>query len=172
MPGRELAGLGTVRDGGAWMSILAPGPFLRPFSKFTLEAVGEVLKEGCPQEFSCLDFPSCVVGLKRMMGELRTLDRRLLVRRCVECGYDGPQVRDDLLNQADLCPHCGCDLRRRPPRSYAEMEGLLGLSMVVEPPTKRESVEERLIHRWLAFLFFALMGMVAIAYLSAAAMPV
>lgn len=28
---------------------------------------------------------------------------------------------------ADLCPRCGCDLATRPPKSYAEMEGLFDL---------------------------------------------
>lgn len=29
-----------------------------------------------------------------------------------------------MANGADTCPQCGCDLLSRPPRSYAQMEGL------------------------------------------------
>jgi hypothetical protein len=53
------------------------------------------------------------------------------------------------------------------------MEGLLGQTLTVEnafsQPAKHR--EESLIHRWLAVLFMAMMAVVAIAYLSAAAMP-
>ena len=105
-----------------------------------------------------------------MLGNLKTLNHRLLTRRCLDCGYDGPLLRG---GQAERCPQCGCDLRQRPARSYAEMEGLLGTPMTVDTAFIKSSQqrEESLVHRWLAVLFMAMMAMVAIAYLSAAALP-
>lgn len=44
---------------------------------------------------------------------------------CVRCGYEGRGVHDGVFRHRDpWCPNCGCDFRRRPPLSYAEMEGL------------------------------------------------
>lgn len=109
-----------------------------------------------------------------MLGKLKTIDSRLLTLRCVGCGYDGSLLRGGV---ASRCPRCGCDLRKRPARSYAEMEGLIGLSslededevdVAFEPPRRGD----RVIHRWLAFLFFAMMGLVAIACLTRAALAV
>jgi hypothetical protein len=116
-----------------------------------------------------------------MLGNLRTVDRWLLTRRCVRCGYDGamlnrrPEPRASAIHVMPRCPRCGCDLTQRPPRSYAEMEGLLG--MPAEAEDDEEIVEqqqrgERLVHRWLAVLFIAMLGLLAIAYLSAAAVGV
>ena len=49
------------------------------------------------------------------------LERRHTRRRCVQCGLAADAIS---ATQVDECPRCGCDLRSRPPRSYAEMEGL------------------------------------------------
>lgn len=104
-----------------------------------------------------------------MIGKVKTLSARLLVKRCVSCGYDGALLRG---GQARRCARCGCDLQQRPPRSYAEMEGLLGQPLTFEPPLIDDYRDDSLIHRWLAFIFLMMIAMVAIAYLSAAAMPV
>ena len=56
-----------------------------------------------------------------MLSRTRTLDQRLMRRRCVACGYDGSLLRNGF---ATRCAKCGCDLRKRPARSYVEMEGL------------------------------------------------
>jgi len=104
-----------------------------------------------------------------MLQKVRTIDRRLLVRRCVACGYDGGML---LGGQAHRCARCGCDLHNRPPRSYAEMEGLIGQPITLSRPPARHVNEERAIHRWLATLFFALIGLIAIAYLTAEALAV
>ena len=104
-----------------------------------------------------------------MLGNLKTLNRRLLQRRCLDCGYDGHQLRG---GQVDHCPRCGCDLHKRPARSYAEMEGLIGQPALLES-TSIDLADQRndsLVQRWLAFLFMAMMGMVAFAYLSAEAL--
>jgi hypothetical protein len=104
-----------------------------------------------------------------MLGNLKTLNRRLLQRRCLDCGYDGAQLHG---GQIDRCPRCSCDLRKRPARSYAEMEGLIGLPALLESPSidLAERHNDSLVQRWLAFLFMAMMGMVAFAYLSAEAL--
>ena len=113
-----------------------------------------------------------------MLSNVRTtIDRRLLARRCVSCGFDGPSInRLPPPGAQARCPRCGCDLHKRPPRSYAEMEGLLGSPMLTRPRAQiiEEQDEagqgERLVHRWLAFLFIAMLGMLAIAYLASAVM--
>ena len=104
-----------------------------------------------------------------MVGKVQTLNRRLFVRRCVACGYDGALLRGGM---AERCARCGCDLRKRPARSYAEMEGLIGHPLTIDAPLSQPRKQERLVHRWLAFLFFAMLGLVAFIYLAAAAMGV
>ena len=109
-----------------------------------------------------------LLGSGVMLSRIRTLDRRLLTRRCVACGYDGALLRG---GQAARCARCGCDLRRRPARSYAEMEGLLGQPVTIDAPLGPHGGEERVIHRWLAFLFIVAVGMLAMVCLVSAALP-
>lgn len=52
------------------------------------------------------------------------LERRHTRRRCVQCGLSVEAIS---ATQVHECPRCGCDLQARPPRSYAEMEGLFEL---------------------------------------------
>ncbi len=103
-----------------------------------------------------------------MVSRTQTLDPRLLRRRCLACGYDGALLRD---GQAPRCARCGCDLRRRPARSYVEMEGLPGrpdrTAGSLDP-----SVEAKLVQRWVAFIFLVMFAMVMIIYLGAAAFTV
>jgi hypothetical protein len=99
-----------------------------------------------------------------MLGKLKSVETRLLMRRCVNCGYDGALLRG---GQASRCARCGCDLRKRPARSYAEMEGLVGHPLQHEPATPKRG-DEKLIHRWLTFLFVSMLGIMAIAYLISA----
>ncbi len=100
-----------------------------------------------------------------MVAQTETLHHRLLRRRCLACGYDGALLR---AGQASACAKCGCDLRARPARSYAEMEGLVTEPRANDAPQSHRRTEAQLIHRWLAFMFLAMMGFVAIVYLSAA----
>ncbi len=44
---------------------------------------------------------------------------------CLSCGYAGATLQGDPGDTALVCPSCAEDLYARPPRSYAEMEGLL-----------------------------------------------
>ena len=66
-----------------------------------------------------------------MVSKVQTINRRLFTRRCLACGYDGALLQD---GQAPRCARCGCDLRRRPARSYAEMEGLVGKPLTLDAP--------------------------------------
>lgn len=104
-----------------------------------------------------------------MLGKVKTLDARLLTRRCVACGYDGALLQG---GQARRCARCGCDLQKRPARSYAEMEGLLGHSLALDDqePAADEPSPESLIQRWLAFLFMAVICLIAIIMLATAAL--
>ena len=56
-----------------------------------------------------------------MPREAPALMRRHLRRRCVQCGLSADAIP---ASQPMECPRCGCDLAERPPRSYAQMEGL------------------------------------------------
>lgn len=49
---------------------------------------------------------------------------RLSRRMCLSCGYDGAVIQSDHRESGWLCPHCHADLYARPPRSYADLEGL------------------------------------------------
>ncbi len=105
-----------------------------------------------------------------MTAKTSTTDPRLFKRLCVMCGYDGTLLR---AGQATRCARCGGDLRRRPARSYAEMEGMVGYPADREATTPMgPRYEQRLIYRWLAFLFLAMLGFVVLVYLSAVAMSV
>ncbi|MFG0331509.1 MAG: hypothetical protein ACF8PN_16600 [Phycisphaerales bacterium] len=60
------------------------------------------------------------------MLRVRPRQLQLLFRRiCPQCGYDGREANQPGFPGGPTgCPACGCDWDERPPRSYAEMEGL------------------------------------------------
>ncbi len=110
-----------------------------------------------------------------MSADSRTIDRQLLVRRCVACGYDGALLRG---GTAPRCAHCGCDLRQRPARSYAEMEGLLGQDLPVRQLTQSPAHhydgvldDRRFVQRCFGFLLLLLTAM-ALLYFATAAFDV
>ncbi len=92
-------------------------------------------------------------------------------RMCVRCGYDGRGVRDGVFRQNDpWCPNCGCDFRRRPPQSYAEMEGLydepyISIAPITPSPRRvrrsRRDFLERL-EKCLAAIFVLLVSVVVV----------
>jgi hypothetical protein len=43
---------------------------------------------------------------------------------CLACGFDGQALQHLRYAECIACPRCGEDLGARPPRSYAELEGL------------------------------------------------
>ncbi len=104
-----------------------------------------------------------------MLQKAKTLDPGLMVRRCVACGYDGALLRG---GHAEICARCGCNLLKRPARSYAEMEGLLGQPMTLDEPLSSPRCQERLIHRWITFLFLTAIGFIALLYLATATFSV
>lgn len=104
-----------------------------------------------------------------MVGRLQSLEERLHTRRCVACGYDGGLLRN---GRAPRCARCGCDLAERPAKSYAEMEGLTETTTVVHRPATRGGREQRLVQRWLVFLFFAVIGLLLLGYLTTEAVAI
>jgi predicted RNA-binding Zn-ribbon protein involved in translation (DUF1610 family) len=59
------------------------------------------------------------------MPNVRVVSTSPLVQRsCLCCGYRGDELQVSGERAAYRCPNCGQDLYARPPRSYAEMEGL------------------------------------------------
>lgn len=67
-----------------------------------------------------------------MPSTFRRLHRATLARkRCLRCGFDGPELQRELLDFC--CPHCGQDLYARPPRTYFELEGLRELASPARP---------------------------------------
>ena len=90
----------------------------------------------------------------------------MLIRRCVACGYDGALLRG---GEAERCARCGCDLMKRPAKSYAEMEGLFGLIAVQAPQPPDEFQPRRIVRRWAAFFVLSLLAMIGLLSLAAAA---
>lgn len=84
------------------------------------------------------------------------LSRRHTRTRCVQCGLSAEAIPASCLAE---CPRCGCDLTARPPRSYAQMEGLYELP---EDPrridARRIAAADAAAARWLVVL-----GCVALA---------
>jgi len=101
-----------------------------------------------------------------MIGQLETKKRTLFTRQCVACGYDGALLRG---GRAERCARCGCDLKQRPARSYAEMEGLLKppAPRVIAPPQLTRNT--RIMKRWILFMSATMVGMIAFFYLVASA---
>jgi hypothetical protein len=104
----------------------------------------------------------------------RSSDRsRLHRRQCVACGYSGRFV--DRVNQA-ACPRCSCDFAVRPPKSYAEMEGIDELEPRLARATRAGAFdppqrEWRLVERWLVFLFVMSVLVISGLALAIAALP-
>ncbi len=116
-----------------------------------------------------------------MLGRTTARRAALGLRRCCACGYCGhfSQLGPERAKAGGAhCPRCGCDFSSRPPRSYAEMEGLnlidpswddltLGSRQRPLTPGDIRLMEAKVVERWLAFLFFlalavaAMLGLVA-----------
>lgn len=134
------------------------------------------------ERIALLGKPASAGILTRSVMEGKTTrDQRhhLFERRCVSCGHNGPDLQID---DAILCPVCGCDLLERPPRSYAEMEGLTVDAprsgsdrrrtgeLWTHPTVPMARNSSRALERWLLFLFFSLLMLFAIAALATAAL--
>ncbi len=66
------------------------------------------------------------------------LPSRLMKKTCLSCGYHGRALQGERGLSVYQCPACQADLYARPPRSYAEMEGL------TEPMSSRPGTGRRL----------------------------
>lgn len=97
-----------------------------------------------------------------MSSPIRAIEPRHLAQRCVGCGLT---IRD---TEIDGCPRCGIDFEERPPRSYAEMEGLL--EAVERPVILRRPAwqERRIVERWLVVGFLGAVGLIVAVGLIAA----
>jgi len=99
-----------------------------------------------------------------VLGKLRQRTSEIDVRRCVACGYAG---RFAIATSDGTCPSCGCDFRARPPRTYAEMEGIVPVVSRREARQRLRDSENRLVERWIAVLFAGAVLFVAAASLAA-----
>lgn len=101
-----------------------------------------------------------------MIENVKSPPAHLYARRCVCCGHDTPTFRE---STAPACESCGCDFLERPPRSYAEMEGLIWQRRPMPKPI-RESIfaPERVMRRWLILMFLFTFGLISIILLAAA----
>lgn len=95
-----------------------------------------------------------------------TIQARHLARRCVQCGaaHPGSALRHE-------CLRCGCDLVERPPRSYAEMEGLVEVASAPaeDPFTSWRRVAT--FERWLLTAFTAAVLVAFLVHAAASAWP-
>jgi hypothetical protein len=112
-----------------------------------------------------------------MLGRATARRAALGKRCCCACGYNGrfAQVGPDRARESGAhCPRCGCDFSERPPRSYAEMEGIdLNPGAATDPARGRPDLEARFVERWLAFVFVLLLALaLAIGLLSELISPI
>jgi len=108
------------------------------------------------------------------MTATRTIQPTSIHRRlCVRCGFDGRAVQEGFLRQSEAwCPNCGCDFRRRPPQSYAEMEGLndepfISVQPVAASPRRARRARRMLRRRFercLAAIFVLLVSFVVVGH--------
>jgi len=77
--------------------------------------------------------------------------------RCLECGTAADNALREML---DRCHECGCDFAERPPRSYAELEGLTPIELGVAAARTRPPSS----WSWSGVLSIAtILGLVALA---------
>lgn len=100
-----------------------------------------------------------------MEARVKSIREHLYTRRCVACGYDGALIQNETLT---CCVACGTNLLERPARSYAEMEGFHGQAITIDSPLNDPTRMQRLLRRWVLFMFGALAGLSAIALLATA----
>lgn len=84
--------------------------------------------------------------------------------RCLACGS---AVDHFAVDRESTCSRCGCDFLLRPPRSYAEMEGLIGEPVTIDQVESEPRISDRLIGRWALFVAFSLGLLISLLYLTA-----
>ena len=70
-----------------------------------------------------------------------------------------------------LCEGCGCDFEERPPRSYAEMEGLVDFSEAPGSEAFGEWYRTLALERWLLTAFTAVIVAAFLVHAGAALLP-
>lgn len=70
-----------------------------------------------------------------------------------------------------LCEGCGCDFEERPPRSYAEMEGLVDFSEAPGSEAFGEWYRTLAFERWLLTAFTAVIVAAFLVHAGAALLP-
>ena len=98
-----------------------------------------------------------------MAGRTSTRSTRWTEPRCLGCGALADQAFRELL---DACHECGCDFSRRPPRSYAELEGLTPLDLGAAAEQRRRRP------RWSLSGVLFLLVLAALVALAATLAPV
>ena len=108
-----------------------------------------------------------------MVGKLKNSSRALHERRCVRCGRPTRRSDPGLDEFFDWrCAGCGESFFDRPPRSYAEMEGLDGSVVLHRQEMEAASYSARmpsvrLRRRWIAFLTIVMAVAVMVLFLTA-----
>ncbi len=92
-------------------------------------------------------------------GNTRTRAIRWTEPRCLECGETADHALRELVPH---CETCGCDFHARPPRSYAELEGLTPLDIGAAAERRRGR------SRWTASGVLFVVAVVAFVALTAA----
>jgi len=77
-----------------------------------------------------------------------TIEHRHLCRRCMRCGQEQAARWTP-----ERCAGCGCDFSDRPPRSYAELEGLVETSTAMGAERFAQWRETLVLERWLLTAF-------------------
>ncbi len=91
-------------------------------------------------------------------GPITTVEMRHRLLRCMQCGTAVGPVGTSLDSH---CQRCGCDWSARPPRSYAQLEGLYD-DIIIPAPLPDASAQARMdaaATRWV----LTLMGVVVVA---------
>jgi hypothetical protein len=86
--------------------------------------------------------------------------RWIHLRICLGCGYDGAEMQQDGENRVFRCPCCRADLYARPPRSYAQLEG-----MVADPPgaaVPTRTLVVRAARMWWGWRLLSRLGVVSL----------
>jgi hypothetical protein len=95
-----------------------------------------------------------------------TIEPRHLCRRCMQCGQMQPASRAPA-----TCVTCGCDFQQRPPRSYAEMEGLVDFTEDPGAEAFGSWYRTLAFERWLLTAFTAVIVAAFLVHVGASLLP-
>jgi len=84
----------------------------------------------------------------------------------MRCGEEQPDSR-----ALGNCATCGCDFHERPPRSYAEMEGLVDFSEAAGSEVLGEWYRTLAFERWLLTAFTVVLVTALLVHAGASLLP-